>query len=151
MFAITKVFLKFHNVVFRELYRLYPDVDNSTIFYESRRFVIALYQHVIYFEVLPTILSEDIIEEYDLLKTKSCYDSTVDPSVTAEFVSSAFRHFHTYVQNGYYVKDKFNKTTYFKLRDLSYNVTLAFSDECGLFKGLLETPWNSLDIAEEVI
>lgn len=150
LFAISKVFLKFHNLVFNELYHLHPDLENRTIFYEARRFVIALYQHVVYFEVLPTILSEEVIQAYSLESEEACFKPSIDPSVTSEFVSSAFRYFHTFVQNGYSVKEKNNQTTFYKLRDLSYNVSLAFSNECGLFKGLLETPWNSIDIAEEV-
>lgn len=151
MFAITAIFMKFHNVVFNEFHHLYPDMDNSTKFYETRRFVIALYQHIVYLEVLPIILSPSTVQNYKLLSMQPCYDSSVDPSVTTEFVSSAFRHLHTFIQNGYNWKDANNVTTFYKLRDLSYNATLAFTDTCGLFKGLMETPWNSIDIAEEVI
>lgn len=146
--AIAIVFMKFHNVVVDELSRLYPTLSAEIKFYEARRFVINLYQSIIYNELLPIFLSTNAMTDYNLSGKEKCYDPEIDPSVTVEFVASAARYMNIYIQNGYFVNLRNGTRVYYKLRDL--NIDWAFDEFGGVLIGLLDTPWNSADIAEEV-
>lgn len=148
-FAIAVVWIRFHNVVVDELERLHPNLSPSVKFHEARRFVIAVYQNILYAEVIPLIVSGRSIERYRLESRKPCYDPNIDPSVTAEFTASAFRYLHTYMQNGYVVNHKNDEAEVIALRNLT-DETLALRELAGVITGLTDRPWNTLDIAEEV-
>ncbi|KAK8387859.1 hypothetical protein O3P69_020046 [Scylla paramamosain] len=96
------IWMRFHNVIARELKRLNPYWDDETLFQEARRIVNAMYQHIIYNEWLPIVLGKDIMLERGLLPLRygfsSQYDPSVDPAIANEFATAAFRFGHTLVQ-----------------------------------------------------
>jgi len=148
MNALSIVWIKFHNVVVDELRKLHPSLSNEIIFYEARRFVIAVYQSIFYTEVLPLIVSPKSLARYRLANIKPCYNADVDPSVTAEFVASVGRVFHTFIHNDYIVNFKNGTSSRILLRNLN-NESLAYNELNGVISGLLERPWNNDDIANE--
>lgn len=148
-FAIAVVWIKFHNVVVDELERLHPDLSPSVKFYEARRFVIAVYQNILYAEVIPLIVSGQSVDRYRLESRRACYDPNIDPSVTGEFTASAFRYLNTFMQNGYVVNHKDGDKEVIALRNLT-DETLALRELAGVITGLTDRPWNTFDIAEEV-
>lgn len=148
-YALAAVWLKFHNIVVNELTRLYPNLPASVKFYEARRFVIAVYQNIFYVEVLPLIVSARSIARYRMTSKKSCYSPNVDPSVTAEFASSAARFLHTFIHNSYIVNLKNGTKADILLRNLN-DETLGYTELTGVITGLLDRPWNAFDIANEV-
>lgn len=90
-----------HNRIAKELEYLNSDWDDDRLFYETRRIVVAELQVIIYKEYLPTILGDLTLEEFDITLIDDGYsydyDQRIDPSVTNEFASAAFRFGHSTV------------------------------------------------------
>lgn len=149
-YATMIVWIKFHNRVFDEIYRLYPDLEYKWRFYETRRYVIAVYQNILITEVLPLYLSEAAIARYQLDIKEPCYSPDADPSVTDEFTSSSARFMHTFIPNTYKVNFKNGTTADIQLRHLNNDVDLGFSEYVGLITGTLDIPWNTKDISIEM-
>jgi hypothetical protein len=149
IYAIAVVWIRFHNLVIDELSRLHPSLSTEVKFYEARRFVIAVYQQITYFEVLPLLITPRAEAKYRLASKKPCYDSSVDPSVTVEFTASSARFFHTFIQNDYVVNLKNGTTQNILLRNLNDEL-LGYRENAGVITGLLGRPWNTKDIAHEV-
>ncbi|GAB6023039.1 hypothetical protein CHUAL_007131 [Chamberlinius hualienensis] len=96
------IFLREHNRIASGLAHLHPEWDDETLFQESRRIVIAIYQNIIYNEFLPVLLGWQKMHEYGLVLSRSGfsdpYDSFTNPSVINEFATAAFRFGHSMVQ-----------------------------------------------------
>ena len=60
------VLLKEHNRISDELVKLNPTWTDPTVFYESRRAVIAQIQHITYNEFLPVVLGQQIVNKADI-------------------------------------------------------------------------------------
>jgi hypothetical protein len=148
-YALAVVWIRFHNRVVDELSRLHPDLPTEIKFFEARRFSVAVYQNILYSEVLPLIVSARSIARYKLTSKKRCYDSNIDPSVTAEFTASSARFMHTFIQNKYKVNFKNGTSASILLRNLD-DPSLGLTELAGVITGLLEVPWNTNDIGSEV-
>lgn len=55
------IFYRFHNNMANYLGEQHRDWSDDDIFFEARRIVIAVYQHIIYFEWLPLVLGMHIL------------------------------------------------------------------------------------------
>lgn len=79
-----------------------PHWDDELLYQESRRILIAEFQHINYAEWLPILLGTDNMIKYGLLyKTKGYtndYKENVDPSVINAHAHAAFRYFHSSIQ-----------------------------------------------------
>jgi hypothetical protein len=64
--ALHTILLREHNRIADELLKFNPQWSDSTIFYESRRAVIAEIQHITYNEFLPVVLGQQTISKADL-------------------------------------------------------------------------------------
>lgn len=60
------VWMREHNRLARDLQKLNPQWSDSDIFEESRRILVAQYQHVVYSELLPLVLGERLLDEMHL-------------------------------------------------------------------------------------
>lgn len=56
LILIHTIFYRFHNMIARGLGVLHPAWTNDQLFYETRRIVIAVYQHIVYHDWLPVVL-----------------------------------------------------------------------------------------------
>nr|XP_045598236.1 peroxidase-like [Procambarus clarkii] len=100
--VIHTVWVRFHNRIARELARLNPHWSDETIYQETRRIVVAIYQHIIYNEWLPLVIGKDYMAENGLLPLRYGYSRDYDGGLSAailnEFATVAFRFGHTLVQ-----------------------------------------------------
>ena len=79
-----------------------PNLSDEEIFQKARRWVIAELQNIVYKEFLPTILGEKIMEDFQLDLPNdgfTSYDNSINPSISNEFATFAFRFGHTLVPN----------------------------------------------------
>ncbi|CAG0922361.1 unnamed protein product [Notodromas monacha] len=102
---IHLVWVREHNRVAGELQALNPHWDDERLFQESRRIVVAELQHIVYNEWLPLILGPRYMFNFRLFPQREGfsreYDPSIDPSVTNEFATAAFRFGHTLLQRTY--------------------------------------------------
>lgn len=96
------IFLREHNRIATVLSHINPHWDDSTLYEEARRILIAEFQHINYHEWLPILLGTDNMIKYGLLyKTNGYtndYKENVDPSVINAHAHAAFRYFHSSIQ-----------------------------------------------------
>lgn len=57
---IHSIFMRLHNNIAEELLKLNPNWNDEKLYQESRRIVIALHQHVVYNEWIPTLFGNII-------------------------------------------------------------------------------------------
>lgn len=88
-------FLREHNRFAFELKKRNSHWSDNTIYEESRRLLIAVYQSLVYTEVLPYILGEEKYREFELKPLTSgygnFYNDNLYPNVYNEFAEAAFK------------------------------------------------------------
>ncbi|XP_071539220.1 chorion peroxidase-like [Panulirus ornatus] len=98
--VVSTALAREHNRLARMLGRLNPGWDDERIYQETRRIVIAKIQHITYNEFLPLALGPALVKRVGLLpqgngKQTDDYDPTINPRVTNEFTTAAFRFGHS--------------------------------------------------------
>ena len=90
-----------------------PHWDKERVFQESRRIVIAQWQHIIYNEWLPIVLGKEYMKTFNLLPTTDGYtedyDPSVDPRINNEFAAAAFRFGHSMIPSHLPARDSSGK------------------------------------------
>lgn len=101
LIVMHTVWLREHNRIARFMQKLNPHWNDERIFQETRRIVIAEYQHVIFKEWLPLILGHEFMTTFGLWPLTKGYSrdylSVFDPRVTNEFATAAFRFGHSLI------------------------------------------------------
>ncbi|CAH4030012.1 unnamed protein product [Pieris brassicae] len=95
--------LREHNRLADELAEINPGWSDEKVFQEARRINIAQNQHINYYEYLPIFLGYNNMVRNRLIYPDAegyvnDYNSNVDPSVSDEHATAAFRHFHTLIR-----------------------------------------------------
>lgn len=67
------VFVRQHNLLEEGLHYINPRWDGERLYQETRRIVSAMLQHVAYNELLPLLLGQQVIQEYQLGLQKDGY------------------------------------------------------------------------------
>ena len=95
------LFLREHNRIVGILQSLNPSWSDEQLFQEGRKILIGKYQHIVYNEWLPIILGRQFMNTYGLLPLSNGYsndyDPTIDPRITNEFATAAFRFGHSLI------------------------------------------------------
>lgn len=83
-----------HNRVARQLAKLNSHWDDNQIFLEARRIVAAELQHITYNELLPMLLGDKIVDDYDLRPLISGfythYDMDLNPAIDNSVATAIF-------------------------------------------------------------
>jgi len=153
--ALTSVhttFMREHNRIATALKNLNKLWTDEKIFQEARRINTALYQHIIYNEWLPLVIGNNDLKPRTTGYFNG-YDSSVDPNLSNEFATAAFRFGHTLIRDQL---DRYN-TLYqnvgsdVDLSSIIFDTTEAYNTEFGLggmeaiFMGLLAQPTSKFD------
>lgn len=103
------IWFREHNRIASELESINRNWDAERVFQETRRIMIAEYQHIIYQEWLPILLGENFMRSKNLLPTTDDYtrnyDDTIDPRINNEFSTAAFRFGHSMVSKEVFARD----------------------------------------------
>ncbi|CAH2085944.1 unnamed protein product [Euphydryas editha] len=100
--VLQTIWTREHNRIARALSKINPTWEDIKIFFETRRILQAVYQHIIYNEYLPLLLGPRMMGMFGLRSTpgySSSYDPNVNPSLTVEFASAAMRFGHSTVDD----------------------------------------------------
>ena len=85
--------------------------NDECVYQEARRILGAVFQYITYNEFLPVILGRDVMNQFGLNLQKSGYytgySDQINPSITNEFASAAYRFGHSLV-NGQFRLDNQN-------------------------------------------
>lgn len=108
--ALHTIFMREHNRIADYFYIHYPNWDDETIYQESRRIFIAIFQHISFNEWLPVILGRKTMNRFglDLLEDGfyTGYDPKINPSIRLGFQAAAFRFGHSILPD---VIERYNK------------------------------------------
>lgn len=114
LLSIQTLFLRVHNKLAKQLSLLNPHWNDELLYQETRRIVIAFVQQITYSEYLPVIIGVNTAARFDLVPQNeniyfTGYDQKVNPTMTNEFTSAAFRFGHSMIRNKYSRADQSNK------------------------------------------
>jgi peroxidase len=87
--SLHTLFMREHNRVAAQLARNNPRLSDEQLFQQAREWVVAEIQSITYNEWLPTLLGSNGIRPYQ------GYNPNVDPSISNEFSTAAFRLGHS--------------------------------------------------------
>ncbi|XP_046736291.1 uncharacterized protein LOC124405448 [Diprion similis] len=92
--------LREHNRIADELQRLNPHWEDERVFQETRKIVIAEYQHITYNEWLPVVIGKKYCQRYGLTPRNQggmsrAYDPRVRATTINGFTTAAYRSFHS--------------------------------------------------------
>lgn len=102
LLSLHTVWLREHNRIARVFKHLNQHWDDERIFQHTRRIMVAIYQHITYKHWLPVILGKEITRLYDCVSHSDNdyfygYEQKVNPHISNEFATAAFRFGHSLV------------------------------------------------------
>ncbi|GMT15571.1 hypothetical protein PFISCL1PPCAC_6868, partial [Pristionchus fissidentatus] len=97
LIPLHTIYLKQHNKWASQIRQLRPTWSDNLVYHEARRLLVAMYQLHIYEDYLPKVIGKQLMAQFDLNpgQLRNLYDPRVDPSISAEFGTAAFRFGHS--------------------------------------------------------
>ncbi|XP_071142120.1 chorion peroxidase-like [Mytilus edulis] len=116
------VFVRYHNRLSTQLYKLNPCWSNEMVFQETRRIIIAQVQHITYNHFLPLVVDRKTMQRFKLFSKKrgfnDVYDKKVDASSVNSFGIAPWRYGHSQIMaEQSELKDDFKTIITHKLED----------------------------------
>ena len=93
------LFVRLHNVFERRIRLANPGMSSEFLFQHTRRFVIAIWQNIVFDEWCRVVLGETAHAQHNLASEGSVYNSNLNPTMDNVFSVAAFRLGHTYIVN----------------------------------------------------
>ena len=139
--AMHTVFLREHNRLAGILASANPELGGQEIFELARKIVGALIQAISYNEFLPLLLGPDALAPY------GGYDPAVDPSISTEFSTAAFRFGHTMLSPTLLHIDEDGDRLDFSLAEVFFNPPLVERHGIsGFLRGLATQHAQEIDL-----
>ncbi|CAB3398127.1 unnamed protein product [Caenorhabditis bovis] len=116
LIPLHTVFLKEHNRHAKKVKQIRPNWNDEQIYQLVRKVMIGMWQHHVYNEYLPELLSDKYLTDFDLkpMKPRSGksrkYDESKNPALSAEFAAAAFRFGHSQARQHFMRQDANNNT-----------------------------------------
>jgi len=86
-------FFREHNRNAKKLMQDHPEYDDEKLFQEARKLTIAIYQHIVYDEYLPTIIGSEYFKS--IHHNYTGFDPAMNPGTSHIFAVAAFRYGHS--------------------------------------------------------
>jgi len=154
------VWVREHNRIAGELRVINQEWDEEKVFQETRRIVIAEWQHVVYNEWLPVLLGVEYMRAHDLLPLTTGYtrdySPDLDPRINNEFAAAAFRFGHSMIAthiperdsagrnvSTLDLKNTFNNPSFLQQRGFLDNTVRGYTQE--------QAPAMDKDFTEDVV
>ncbi|ARA71987.1 Peroxinectin [Kaumoebavirus] len=102
LLVIHSIFLREHNRRAAELAAEHPEWNDEQLYQRARDWTIAIYQHIVFDEYLPSVLGPYV----NRLRPYERYDPEVDPRMSVVFASAAFRFGHSTLPTRLFLKSK---------------------------------------------
>ncbi|KAI9551668.1 hypothetical protein GHT06_022004 [Daphnia sinensis] len=155
--VIHTLWVREHNRVADALQQLNPSWSDERVFQESRRIIGAEIQQITYNEFLPIFLGEAYMSRFQLKplpansgEPTNLYDQNINPTVTNEFATAAFRVGHSLVQGIIEGFTAFGSQTQSLLLHQHQSKPFELYEDTGvdtLVRGLLMQPAQKMDRA----
>ncbi|XP_063226602.1 peroxidase-like [Bacillus rossius redtenbacheri] len=151
MSVLQVLFLREHNRLADILSKLNPHWDDERLYFEARRIVIGVWQHIVYIEWLPIVLGQEYVKKRNLTVLEgysSGYDIDLDPSTLNSFTTGCFRTFHSMVQgNIRFFDDDGGSKFGFPLREWFDRPSILHEEDKfdRMLRGLAWQPAQSMD------
>lgn len=101
--GIQVLFMREHNRIATELATLNKNWNDDILYYETKRIIVAMYQHIIYNQWLPSVIGKNFQAQNGLAPLVNVhfngYDSSVNPSLYNEFAAAGLRFGHSLIRN----------------------------------------------------
>ncbi|XP_063782342.1 dual oxidase 2-like [Pseudophryne corroboree] len=97
--AESLVWFWYHNYMAQKFAESNPEWSDEDLFQSARKWVIAVFQNIVFYEWLPTFLSREV-------SNYTGYKQHVDPSISPEFVALTAQVIYTMMPSGVYMRDK---------------------------------------------
>lgn len=119
------LFIREHNRIADEAAQRHPDWTDEELYQFARQVVIAELQKITYDEFLPSILGENAMPDY------RGYQADVNPGITNEFSTAAFRFGHSMLGNDIEFLDNDGEEIFeaMELRDSFFNPVVLYETD----------------------
>ena len=97
--SMHTLFNREHNRIALQLSRINPKWSDDKLYNETRRIVVALYQHIVFNDWLPVITGDNSLKPLTTRAYYSGYDSSINPAISSEFATAAFRFGHSLIRH----------------------------------------------------
>jgi peroxidase len=89
--TLQTLFMRNHNLIATKLQKEHPSWGDEQLYQEARKINIAEYQSIVYSEWIPAVYGQNAMSKY------TGYDSSVNPTISNEFSTVAYRFGHSMV------------------------------------------------------
>ncbi|XP_022177219.1 chorion peroxidase-like isoform X1 [Myzus persicae] len=140
------IMVRQHNMIAGRLSSLNPHWDDEHIFQETRHIVTAQIQHITYNEFLPVLLGDSLMKRLDLYSRQTGhwngYNSAVDPTISNNFATAAFRFAHTLIPSMMkFLRDDNSDPEFVEMRKMLFNPYRLYT--CGGVDSVIRGAMNT--------
>ncbi|XP_026811700.1 chorion peroxidase isoform X4 [Rhopalosiphum maidis] len=140
------IMVRQHNMIAGRLSSLNPHWNDEHIFQETRHIVTAQIQHITYNEFLPVLLGDSLMKRLDLYSQQTGYwngyNSSMDPTISNNFATAAFRFAHTLIPSMMkFLKDNNSNPEFVEMRKMLFNPYRLYT--CGGVDSVIRGAMNT--------
>uniref|UniRef100_A0A0K0FH85 peroxidase n=1 Tax=Strongyloides venezuelensis TaxID=75913 RepID=A0A0K0FH85_STRVS len=137
--SLHTIFLRYHNIIARELKTINSHWSDDRTFQEARKIVGGVIQSITYNEFLPALLGSDNLDF--LISKYIAYDNSISPAISNEFSAAAFRLHGMVVKNYPFINDNYKVLGNIKfVQGTNTFLPILQRSISQLMRGLIATP-----------